>query len=194
MNRTIQWLAAGLVAATTAQAQGSPAPSRFSTHATFSADRLSMSLTTAIATIEPSRMAPGYSWLRIYFYSFPPTADDITEAMRGSVSSMDKKWQNKSSNAAHYNTSRAVVQLTVDKDHHITQADVSLPGHTCTVASTAPELGAFAQAFAVDANRVRLASKSAYVCDMTSTGSGKQSFAWNVDVDVPLFAKTTGAR
>ena len=194
MNRTIRWLAASIVAATSASAQSSPAPSRFNTHATFSVDRLSMSLTTAIATIEPSRMATGYSWLRIYFYSFAPTADDIAEAMRGSVSSMDRRWQSKSSNPSEYNSSRAVVQLTLDKDHRITQVDLSLPGHTCTVASTAPELGAFARSFVLDADRVRLESKSAYVCDMTSTGSGKQSFSWNVDVDVPVFAKAAGVR
>jgi hypothetical protein len=187
-------LAAAVVATATARAQSSPAPSRFNTHATFSVDRQSMSLTTAIATIEPSRMAPGYSWLRVYFYSFAPTADDVAEAMRGSVASMDRRWQSTSSNPSEYNASRAVLQLTVDKDHRITQADLSLPGHTCTVASTAPELGAFAQSFTLVANHVRLASKSTYLCDMTSTGSGKQSFAWAVDVDVPVFAKTTGVR
>ena len=35
-------------------------PKRFDTHATFVVDHVSMSLTTAIATIEPSRMAPGH--------------------------------------------------------------------------------------------------------------------------------------
>jgi hypothetical protein len=194
VSRTIHWLVAALVASASAHAQGSPAPSRFNTYATFSVDRQSLSLTTAIATIEPSRMAPSYSWLRVYFYSFAPTAGDVAEATRGSVASMDRRWQSKSSNPSEYNSSRAVLQLTVDKDHRITQADLSLPGHTCTVASTASELGAFAQSFVLDANRVRLASKNAYVCDMTSTGSGKQSFAWNVDVDVPVFAKAAGAR
>ena len=153
-----------------------------------------MSLTTAIATIEPSRLAPGYSWLRIYFYSFPPSADDIAEATRGSVASMDRKWQSKSSNPSEYNSSRAVLQLTLDKDHRITQADLSLPGHTCTVASTATELGTFAQSFAFDGNRVRLAAKSTFLCDMTSTGAGKPSFAWDVDIDLPVFAKAAGVR
>ena len=197
MNRTICCgaIAALLgVAAQRARAQGAPSPSRFETRATFSVDHVSMSLTTAIAMIEPSRMAPSYSWLRVYFYSFPPGAGDVAEAMRGSVASMDRKWQSKSSNPSDYNASRAVVQLTIDKDHKITQVDLSVPGHACTVASTEQELRAFASGFALDGNRMRLVAKGSYVCDMTASGSGKQAFAWNVDVDIPVFAKAGAAR
>ena len=46
-------------------------PNSFHTDAKFSVNDVAMSLSTAIATVEPRRGAPGYSWLRITFYSFP---------------------------------------------------------------------------------------------------------------------------
>jgi hypothetical protein len=45
-------------------------PGTFSTKAKFSAGQTAMSLSTAVATIEPRLGAPGYSWVRIYFIRF----------------------------------------------------------------------------------------------------------------------------
>jgi hypothetical protein len=182
---------AALSAAASAQSASaqSVSPKRFETHAIFAVDHMSMSLTTAIATMEPSRMAPGHSWVRVYFYSFPADAEDVAQAMRGSVSSMDRKWESKSGNPKDYSTSRAVLQLTVDKDFQIRQVDMSVPGHTCTVASTAQELKDFSTTYTLDGKHLRLVAKGSFVCDMTSIGSGKATFRWNVDVDTPVFHK-----
>jgi hypothetical protein len=163
-----------------ASAQAALLP-RFNTHAAFVVDRDSLSLITVIATIEPSRTASDHSWVRVYFYAFPPDTIDAALATRGSVASMDRKWQSTSVDPKEYNRSRAVLQLTVDKDDEITQVDLSVPGYACTVASTPQELNAFVQRYAFDGKQLRLAAKGAYVC-----GSGKQTVAWSVDVDTPV--------
>ena len=188
MIRGVAIVMLSAVAADSGNAQ-SVSPKRFDTHATFAVDHLSMSLTTAIATIEPSRMAPGHSWIRVYFYSFPADAEDVAQAMGGSVASMDRKWDGKSSEPKDYSTSRAVLQLTVNKDYQIDKVDMSVPGHTCTVASTAQELKDFSTTYALDGRHLRLVAKGSFVCDMTSIGSGKPTFRWNVDVDTPVFHK-----
>jgi len=169
-----------LVATQHASAQAALLP-RFNTRATFVVDRDSLSLITVIATVEPSRTAPGHSWVRVYFYAFPPDTIDAVLATRGSVASMDRKWQSTSVDPREYNRSRAVLQLTVDNDDKVSQVDLSVPGHACTVASTPQELNAFAQRYAFDGKQLSLAAKGAYVC-----GSGKQTVAWSVEVDTPV--------
>ena len=190
MIRGVAVVVLSAVAAHSVNAQ-SVSPKRFDTHATFAVDHVLMSLTTAIATIEPSRMTPGHSWVRVYFYSFPADAEDVAQATGGSVASMDRKWESKSSNPKDYNTSRAVLQLTVDKDYQIDQVDMSVPGYTCTVASTAKELKDFSTSYALDGKHLRLAAKGSFICDMTSIGSGQPTFRWNVDVDAPVFHRAS---
>src|SRR5258707_5247015 len=81
------------------------APAAFATKATFSVDATALSLSHAIATIEPRAGAPGYSWLRIYFYAFAPMADDVAAAREGSVAAMERRWQLLAATPAAYNTS-----------------------------------------------------------------------------------------
>src|SRR5512135_2731945 len=83
-------------------------PNSFQTNANFSVDNNAMSLSSAVTTIEPRLGAPGYSWLRISFYSFPVTAEDIAGVMKGDTGSMDRKWNKKASNPKDYNNSYAV--------------------------------------------------------------------------------------
>src|SRR5258706_6291651 len=73
------WLLAAFIYCTfgIAANPGSLDPGAFGTKAKFSVDQTAMSLTTAVATIEPRNGAPGYSWVRIHFYSFPLTAEDV---------------------------------------------------------------------------------------------------------------------
>ena len=72
--------------------QSQPDPKAFETRAVFSIDKDAMTLTSVAATIEPRPGAPGYSWLRITFYSFPFTAADRAAAMTGHLESMDARW------------------------------------------------------------------------------------------------------
>jgi hypothetical protein len=164
-------------------------PSSFKTIATFSVDNSVSSLTTAIATIEARRGAAGYSWVRINFYSFPVSAEDLAGAQKGNVESMDKKWMKKSTNPKDYNSSNAVVQLTVDKDFKVTQVDMAVPGHTCTIAPSDPEVKNFLQRYQFDGKNLKLKSKGSYVCDMKFMGIPNQKFSWDMDLSIPVFEK-----
>jgi hypothetical protein len=181
-----------LVMCVTAPAVSGPAsvdPNSFLTRASFSVDNNAMSLSTAVATIEPRLGAPGYSWLRISFYSFPVTADDIAGVIKGDTSSMDKKWNQKASNPKDYNSSYAVIQLSVDKNSKVWQVDMSVPGHACTVAPFEPNVKTFLQDYQFDGKNLRLKSKGSYVCDMKFMGNANQTFSWDIDLNTPVFQK-----
>jgi hypothetical protein len=181
-----------LVMCVIAPAVSGPAPvdpNSFLTKASFSVDNNAMSLSTAVATIEPRLGAPGYSWLRISFYSFPVTADDIAGVIKGDTSSMDKKWNQKASNPKDYNSSYAVIQLSVDENSKVWQVDMSVPGHACTVAPFEPNVKTFLQDYQFDGKNLRLKSKGSYVCDMKFMGNANQTFSWDIDLNTPVFQK-----
>ncbi len=164
-------------------------PDAFKTSATFAVDDAAMSLSSAIAVTEPRRGAPGYSWLRIYFYSFPPGAEDIASAVKGSVEPMERRWNALAADPGRYNTSHAVIQLTIDRDGTVRQVDMSVPGHGCTIAPFEPEVRAFLQNYRLTGQKLRLKSSGSHVCDMKFMGIANQKFAWNIDVDAPVFVK-----
>jgi hypothetical protein len=164
-------------------------PNSFRTNANFSVDGDAMSLSTAVATFEPRLGAPGYSWLRVSFYSFPVAADDLIGVMKGDVSSMDKKRSKKSGNPKDYNTSYAFIQLTVDKDLKVWQVDMSVPGHGCTIAPFEADVKKFLQDYQFDGKDLRLKSKGSYVCDMKSLGIPDQKFGWDMDLNTTVFKK-----
>ena len=186
------WFFSVLVLCATGPALSGPAPvdpNSFHTNANFSVDNNAMSLSTAVATIEPRLGAPGYSWLRIYFYSFPVAADDMAGIMKGDAGSMDKKWNSKASNPKDYNTSRAVLQLSVDKNSKVWQVDMSIPGHSCTIAPFEPDVKTFLQDYQFDGKNLKLKSKGSYVCDMKFMGIPNQKFSWDVDLSTAVFEK-----
>jgi hypothetical protein len=186
------WFFAALALFVTGSALSGPAsidPNSFRTRANFSVDNNAMSLSTAVATIEPRLGAPGYSWLRITFYSFPVTADDIAGVMKGDTVSMERKRTQKASNPKDYNSSRAVIQLSVDQNSKVWQVDMSVPGHACTIAPFEPEVKAFLQDYQFDGKNLRLKSKGSYVCDLKSMGIPNQKFSWDIDLNTAVFAK-----
>jgi hypothetical protein len=65
-------------------------PRSFSTNAKFSVDNDAMSLSSAVAVTQARPGAPGYSWLRINFYPFRLTAEDIASAANGNIESTKK--------------------------------------------------------------------------------------------------------
>jgi hypothetical protein len=164
-------------------------PSTFSTSAKFSVDKSAMTLSSAVATIEPRLGAPGYSWLRITFYGFPLTADDVAGVTSGNTESIEKKWSAMASNPADYNRSHAVIQLSVDAAHKVWQVDMSVPGHTCTIAPSEPDVKGFLQTYQFDGKKLTLKSKGSYTCDMKFMGISNQNFGWDIDVDIPVFEK-----
>jgi hypothetical protein len=176
----------------TGPARADPAlldPGAFKTSATFAVDDTAMSLSSALATIEPRAGAPGYSWLRIYFYSFAPTAEDVAGAMKGSVESMERRVKELTGDPGRYNTSHAEIQLTVDQDSRVWQVDMAIPGHGCTIAPFEPDVKAFLQDYRLAGQELKLRSKGSYLCDMAFMGIPNQKFAWDIDLDIPVFAK-----
>jgi hypothetical protein len=164
-------------------------PNSFRTSARFSVDNLAMSLSTAVATIEPRLGAPGYSWLRISFYSFPVAADDIAGIMKGDTGSMDKKWNQKASNPKDYNSSYAFIQLSVDQNSKVWQVDMAVPGHACTIAPYEQDVKNFLQNYQFDGKKLTLKSKGSYDCDMKFMGIPNQKFGWDIDLNADVFQK-----
>ena len=162
-------------------------PNSFHTNANFSIDNNAMPLSTAVATIEPRLGAPGYSWLRISFYSFPVAADDIAGILKGDTSSMDKKRNNKAGNS--YNNSYAFMQLSVDQNSKVWQVDMSVPGHGCTIAPFEQEVKLFLQDYQFDGKNLRLKSKGSYVCDMKFMGIPNAKFGWDINLNTEVFPK-----
>jgi hypothetical protein len=186
------WLFTILVFCATFPAVSGPAsvdPDSFHTNANFSVDNNAMSLSTAVATIEPRLGAPGYSWLRISFYSFPVTSDDLAGVIKGDTGSLDRKWNQKAGNPKDYNNSYAVIQLSVDKDSKVWQVDMSVPGHACTIAPFEQEVKTFLQDYQFDAKKLRLKSKGSYVCDMKFMGIANPKFGWDIELNTPVFQK-----
>jgi hypothetical protein len=179
---------------TVGTALADPSPATFATKANFSVDGTALALSNAIATIEPRAGAPGYSWLRIYFYAFAPTADDVAAARQGSVAAMERRWQQLAATPTAYNTGRAVVQLSVDQDFKVWQVDLSVPGHSCTIAPDAPDVQKFLQAYRFDGSKLRLKSARSFVCDLKFMKVPDQTYTWAIDLDTPVFAKAAGAK
>ena len=150
-----------------------------------------MRLTSVAATIEPRPGAPGYSWLRIHFYSFPFTAADIAGAVKGRLESMDARWTKKAINPKDYNHSNAVIQLGVDKAFKVWQIDMSVPGHSCTIAPDERGVKSALQEYRFDGQHLRLESKGSFVCEMNTPGVPNRRFGWDLDLDIPVFQKAS---
>jgi hypothetical protein len=163
--------------------------SAFSTSAKFSVDKSAMTLSSAVATIEPRLGAPGCSWLRITFYGFPLTADDVAVVANGNIESMEKRWNGMANNPKDYNQSHAVIQLSVDAAFKVWQVDMAVPGHTCTIAPFEQDVKAFLQTYQFDGKKLKLKSKGSYTCDMKFMGIPNQNFGWDIDLNIPVFEK-----
>jgi hypothetical protein len=158
-------------------------------NANFSVDNNALSLTTAVATIEPRPGAPGYSWLRISFYSFALASDDIASLIKGDTGSMDRKWNKKAGNPDDYNSSYAVIRLSVDKNSKVWQVDMYVPGYGCTIAPFEPDVKSFLQDYRFDGKRLRLKSKGSYMCDMKFLGIPDQKFSWDFELNTIVVEK-----
>jgi len=137
----------------------------------FSVDGVSSTSIAVVATAQPRNAAPGYSWLRIFFYSSTAAADRAKASRAADLTRTN--WS-------------AVLQLTVDKAGTVWQVDLSLPGHTCTIAESDREARGALQMFQFDGRRVRLRGRGTHACDMRSLRIPNQTFEWDIDVDVPV--------
>jgi hypothetical protein len=140
--------------------------------ATFSVNGVSQSPPTVVATIQPRAGAPGYSWLRVYFYP-ALTGRERVNAGKGLVESIRTAWT-------------AVLQFTLDKTTTVWQIDLSLPGYTCTVAESDGDARQAFPEFRYDGRRVRVKGKGSHECVMPARAGAAQKFEWDVDVETPV--------
>lgn len=163
-------LALAIAAASTGSAQT----------ATFRVDGKTSAPSTIVATIQPRSGAPGYFWLRIYFYS-SLTATERAQAERGGIDAHRTHWA-------------AVLQFGLDKQSTIWQIDLSVPGHTCTIAESDRAAKGVVQVFQFENGRLALRTKGTHVCDMRSLGIPDQTFEWDVDLDTRVVESRSGDR
>ena len=147
----------------------------------FGVDGKTTSPSTMVATIQPRTAAPGYSWLRIYFYSSSLTASERANATKGDVESIRTGWA-------------AVLQLTLDKNATVWQIDLSLPGHTCTIAASDRDAKNVLQEFHFDGTRLRVKGKGFHDCDLTSLRIPNQRFEWDMNFETSVITKSPGPR
>ena len=168
-----------------------PAPqtSAFQTSAKLSVDKDSLSLSSVVAIREERKYPAGYAWVRIHFYPFPMTPADIAAARTGDVLSLDKQVNRNSYDPKVHTSAYGVIQLSVDKDFKVWQVDMSVPGHSCTIAPFEKDIQSFLQDFRYDGKTLRLKSKGSYLCDLKAVGAGEQHYCWDFDVTLPVFLK-----
>jgi len=174
--------------ATGAFGRQAPQDAAFTTKARFSIDRTILRLPSVVATIQPRPDAQGSRWLLVHFYAFPLTPEDIADARTGNVEPLDKRWKSLADHPAQYNVSSALLQLSIDKDANVSQIDLAVPGHTCTIAPSDQQAKAMLQDYRFDGQRLRLKTRGNYLCHMNLVGEADPTFGWDVDVDVPVFA------
>lgn len=80
----------------------------------------------------------------------------------------------------------------VDKNRTVWQIDLSLPGHTCTIAASDRDARNALQEFQFDGSRLRLKGKGSHDCDMTSPGNPRQRFEWDIDFETSVIKRGPG--
>ena len=170
-------------------ADPAPQSQNFNTKANLSVDTTEVILSSAVAIAEARNYPAGYSWVRIHFYAFPLTSDDIAAAKIGDVHSLDQKANKNSFDPKNRTSSHGTIQLSVDKDFKVWQVDMSIPGHGCTIAPYEKDVQSFLQTYHYDGKNLRLKSKGSFICDLKSVGAGEKTYKWDIDVTLPVFQK-----
>jgi hypothetical protein len=162
MSSRIVWTL-GLLIATVAGAEQT---------ARFRVEGVTSTPSTVVATIEPRLGAPGYRWLRVYFYS-SLSATERAQVERGGSAASRSHWA-------------AALQFSLDTQSTIWQVDLAVPGHTCTIAASDVDAKKAVQVFQLENGRLSLTAKGVHVCDMKSLGIPNQTFEWDVNVATPV--------
>ena len=154
--------------------------SQFKTKAEFAIDNESKLLSSAIASIQQHPMhGPNYSWLTISFYPFNLTADEIKGAENGNWDLIKKRMYEEDYN------SHAKVILTTDKDNNVLQIDISMPGSSCTIASSEYDINSFLEKYTYSDEKLTMKSSGSYECGAPVN----KTFTWEFDIDIPVFKK-----
>jgi len=166
-------------------------PRTFHTIASFSVDADVLRLQTAVAISEPHARFEEFSWLRIYFYAFPLTSDDVAALSSGGIAALERKRKQVtvSGRDLHLDHSRAVLNLLLDSESHLSNVSLETPGLTCTIAAEPATAKNAVQSYQFDGRQVQVKAKGVSVCDLTSISGGKPAMSWDVDVNLPVFAR-----
>jgi len=140
--------------------------------AMFRVDRVTKTPSIAIATIDPRPGAAGYTWLRIYFYA-SLTPSERKQAETGGLPAQRTNWA-------------AVLQLGLDKAFTVRHVDMSVPGHTCTIAASEVEARSMLQVFRFDGHQFTLRTQGSHTCDFRAIHIPNQQFEWDVDLTSPV--------
>mgnify|MGYP001612194471 CR=1 FL=1 len=167
-------------------------PGLFDTKAEFTIDGTIRSLSSAVATIEthPAH-GPEYLWLEINFYPFTLTDEEIADASNGSLELIKKRRYQEDGNPqalAIYN-SQARIVLGMDTNYKIFQVDMSVPGHSCTIAPFEEDVKNFLKEYSFEGEHLRLKSKGSYLCDIPPEEIPDWTFGLNIDLHIPVFKK-----
>ena len=189
VNRILLSLTVACCAAASAYAaQLGAGPDAFRTNAQFSVDKDVLRFSSVVAVVESRPSPPGHSVLRVYFYSFPFSADDIAGLANGSVEPLERK-RMQTASAQERNRSRAVLHLLLNEGSNLWNASLEVPGTTCTIVVAPENVKAAFQEYAFNGKQLRLKGKGASTCDLTSVGAGKRELSWDVDVRILVFTK-----
>jgi hypothetical protein len=148
--------------------------------AKFGVDGVTSTPSIIVAIVEPRLGAPGYSWLRIYFYS-SLAAGERAHAAKGQVESIRTAWD-------------AVLQFTVDKTSTVWQVDLSVPGQTCTITDSDSGARKAFQEFLFDGRRLRLKGKGSFACVTGSVGVSNRLLEWDIDLETPVVSRPASFR
>ena len=180
---------AGCVGISVLAQQPLATPQTLHTTAHFSVDADVLSLQTAVAISQPHARFKEFSWLQIYFYAFPLTADDVAALSTGSIAALEHKRTQAAAGGPDPNHSRAVLHLLLDKDSKLSNASLEVPGLTCTIVEEPATAKNAVQTYQFDGKQLQVDARGASVCDQMSVSGGKRMMSWEVGVNIPVFAR-----
>lgn len=134
--------------------------------------------------------APGtvktLSVVRIYFYAFPLTADDVASVSSGSIAALERK-RTSARGQPDLNHSKAVLHFLLDRNSALWNASLEVPGLTCTIVVDPATAKSAVQVFELAEKQLRVEAKGTTTCDLTSIDGRKRPMSWDVSVNVPVF-------
>jgi len=105
------------------------------------------------------------------------------------AASSERKRTQAAAGGPDLNHSRAVLYFLLDKDSKPSNASLEVPGLTCTIVVEPATAKNAVQAFLFDGRQLQVKANGRSVCDLTSVSGGKRVMTWDVDVNIPVFAR-----
>lgn len=177
------WLALGLAPAAADSPHGNPG---FQSAAEFRVNDDVHQTVAALAWVEEHpQYGDEYRILRIGFYPFPLSEEQIRNAEAGNYQPIEDRVTADNQSADYKSHVRVI--LLIDEDNQVLQVNMSLPGYACTIMHEQPDLDRLMRGQRIEDDRLRLRSKGSFECSFIARSSPANTFHWNFDVDLPVF-------